>query len=37
MRWHHWIMLIVILAVGYVLGIKFPNALSSVPVIGPAL
>ena len=34
MQSHHWLLLVIVLAVGYILGKKFPAALSGIPVIG---
>lgn len=35
MDWKHFAIAVVVLAVGFWLGKKYPNALAGVPVVGP--
>lgn len=37
MDWKHLLVLVAVLALGYYLGMKYPTALSGVPVIGNVL
>lgn len=34
MKTHHWVMLVVVLAIGYVVGAKYPQYLAKVPGLG---